>query len=311
MHETAEEAIAETERMLEVYADFCENQLAMPVVKGQKTESEKFAGAEATYTIEAMMHDGKALQSGTSHYFGNGFAKAFNVTFQGRDNSICHPYQTSWGMSTRIIGGIIMTHGDNDGLVLPPAIAPVQVIIIPVAQHKPGVLEKANEVAAQLKKRFRVKMDDSSQTPGWKFAQYEMKGVPLRLEIGPRDIAKGQCVLVRRTDRQKISVPLAGVGDAVAEQLQTVRQQMYDRALQRRENMTYEARTLDEMKQIADAKPGLVKAMWCGDAACEAKIKEVTGLSSRCIPFEQEHLSDACVCCGRPAAKMVYWGKAY
>lgn len=311
MHETAEEAVAETERMLKVYADFCENQLAMPVIKGRKTESEKFAGAEATYTIEAMMYDGKALQAGTSHYFGDGFAKAFDVTFQGRDNSLRHPFQTSWGMSTRIIGGIIMTHGDDDGLVLPPAVAPVQVVVVPVAQHKPGVLEKANEVAARLRKRFRVKLDDSDQTPGWKFAQYEMKGVPLRLEIGPKDIAKGQCVLVRRTDRQKIFTPLGGLEDAVAEQLETVRRQMYGRALERRESMTYEARTLEEMKELADAKPGLVKAMWCGDPACEAKIKEAAGLSSRCIPFEQEHLSDTCACCGRTADQMVYWGKAY
>ena len=283
----------------------------MPVVKGQKTESEKFAGAEATYTIEAMMHDGKALQAGTSHYFGDGFAKAFGVTFQGRDNSISHPFQTSWGLSTRIIGGIIMTHGDNDGLVLPPAVAPIQVVIVPVAQHKPGVLEKAHELEARLKGRFRVKVDDSDQSPGWKFAQYEMKGVPLRLEIGPKDIEKDQCVLVRRTDRQKLFTPLAGMEDAVAEQLGEVRGQMYARALERREGMTYTAKTLSEMKEIADAKPGLVKAMWCGDAACEAKIKEDAGLSSRCIPFEQERVSDVCACCGKPADKMVYWGKAY
>ena len=208
MHETAEEAKAETERMLNVYAGFCEQQLAIPVIKGRKTDKEKFAGAEATYTIEAMMHDGKALQSGTSHYFGDGFARAFNVTFQGRDNSINYPHQTSWGMSTRIIGGIIMTHGDNNGLVLPPAVAPVQVVVLPVAQHKPGVLDKAYELRDRLKGSFRVKVDDGEQSPGWKFAQYEMKGVPLRLEIGPKDMEKGQCVLVRRTDREKIFVPL-------------------------------------------------------------------------------------------------------
>ncbi len=283
----------------------------MPLIRGRKTDNDKFAGAEATYTIEAMMHDGKALQAGTSHYFGDGFAKAFDVTFQGRDNSICHPFQTSWGMSTRIIGGIIMTHGDDDGLVLPPAVAPVQVIVVPVAQHKPGVLDKAKELEARLKKQFRVKLDDSDQTPGWKFAQYEMKGVPLRLEIGPRDIEKGQCVLVRRTDRKKLFVPLEGLQNAVAEQLETVRKEMYDRALKRRENMTYEAHTLEEMKTIGETKPGFVKAMWCGDPACEAKIKEAAGLSSRCIPFQQEHLSDVCACCGKPADKMVYWGKAY
>ena len=311
MHETAEEAKAETEQMLNVYADFCENELAMPVVKGRKTDKEKFAGAEATYTIEAMMHDGKALQSGTSHYFGDGFARAFNVTFQGRDNSLCHPFQTSWGMSTRVIGGIIMTHGDNNGLVLPPAVAPIQVIILPIAQHKPGVLEKAHELQQRLKKNFRVKVDDSDQSPGWKFAQYEMKGVPLRLEIGPKDMEKNQCVLVRRSDREKVFVPLDGLEDAIAEHLEAVRSGMYNSALARREGMTYSAHNLEEMKEIADNKPGLIKAMWCGDEACEEKLKEVAGVSSRCIPFEQEHIADTCVCCGKPAQSMVYWGKAY
>ncbi|TQI67185.1 proline--tRNA ligase [Clostridium sp. KNHs216] len=311
MHETAQEAEAETEQMLRVYADFCENDLAIPVIKGRKTDKEKFAGAVATYTIEAMMHDGKALQSGTSHYFGDGFAKAFNVTFQGRDNSICHPFQTSWGMSTRIIGGIIMTHGDNNGLVLPPAVAPIQVIILPVAQHKPGVLEKAHELRERLKKSFRVRVDDSDNTPGWKFAQYEMKGVPLRLEIGPKDIEKNQCVLVRRSDREKIFVPLDNLEAAIAEQLEEVRKGIYENALARRESMTYTARTLEELTNIADNQPGFIKAMWCGDPACEEKLKEAAGVSSRCMPFEQEHLSDTCVCCGKPAKSMVYWGKAY
>ena len=311
MHETSEEAKAETEQMLKVYADFCENELAIPVIKGRKTEKEKFAGAEATYTIEAMMHDGKALQSGTSHYFGDGFAKAFNVTFQGRDNSICHPFQTSWGMSTRIIGGIIMTHGDNNGLILPPAVAPIQVIILPIAQHKPGVLEKANELKERLKDSFRVRMDDSDQSPGWKFAQYEMKGVPLRLEIGPKDIEKNQCVLVRRNDRKKVFVPLDNLEQAITEQLEEVRKGIYNKALERRESMTYEAENMDELKEIADNKPGFIKAMWCGDTECEEKLKEIAGVSSRCMPFEQEHVSDTCVCCGKPAKTMVYWGKAY
>lgn len=311
MHETADEAKAETEQMLKVYADFCENQLAIPVIKGRKTDKEKFAGAEATYTIEAMMHDGKALQSGTSHYFGDGFARAFDISFQGRDNSICHPFQTSWGMSTRIIGGIIMTHGDNNGLVLPPAIAPIQVIILPIAQHKEGVLEKAHELQERLKKTFRVKTDDSEQTPGWKFAQYEMKGVPLRLEIGPKDIEKNQCVLVRRNDREKVFVPLDNLEQAITEQLEEVRKGIYEKALARREEMTYSAVSMDELKKLADEKPGFIKAMWCGDTACEEKLKEEAGVSSRCMPFEQEHLSDTCVCCGKPAKEMVYWGKAY
>ena len=311
MHETPEEAQEETLRMLGVYSDFCERQLAMPVIRGQKTESEKFAGAVATYTIEAMMHDGKALQSGTSHYFGDGFARAFNVTFQDRDNSIRYPFQTSWGLSTRIIGGIIMTHGDDSGLVLPPAVAPIQVIIVPIAQHKPGVVEKAKELEARLKKSFRVRTDDSDQSAGWKFAQYEMKGVPLRLEIGPKDIEKNQCVLVRRTDREKVSVPLDRLEEAVSEQLEAVRSGMYEKALANRESKTYDARTLDEVKEIADQKPGFIRAMWCGDAACEAKLKEVAGVTSRCIPFGHEHDSGVCVCCGKPAEKLVYWGKAY
>lgn len=311
MHATAQEAMEETERMLNVYADFCEKQLAIPVVKGRKTKKEQFAGAEATYTIEALMHDGKALQSGTSHYFGDGFARAFEITYTDKENKPQYPHQTSWGMSTRIIGGIIMTHGDDNGLVLPPAVAPIQVMIIPIAQHKEGVLEKAGELLARLKKSFRVRMDDSEQSPGWKFAQYEMKGVPLRLEIGPKDIEKNQCVLVRRTDREKVFVPLDQLETAIAEQLEIVRKTMYDTALARRESMTYTATTLDELKEIAENKPGFIKAMWCGDQACEEKLKEVAGVSSRCMPFEQEHLADTCVCCGKPAKTMVYWGKAY
>lgn len=311
MHETAEEAKIETETMLNVYADFCENQLAIPVIKGKKTDKEKFAGAEATYTIEALMHDGKALQSGTSHYFGDGFSKAFDITFQDRENKSRYPHQTSWGMSTRIIGGIIMTHGDDNGLVLPPAVAPIQVIIIPVATHKPGVLEKASELTDQLKKICRVRIDDSDQSPGWKFSQYEMKGVPLRLEIGPKDIEKGQCVLVRRDNREKIFVPLDKLEEVVPKALEAVRKGMYDKALKRREEMTYIAKDLEELKQIADEKPGLVKAMWCGDRKCEEKLKELAGVSSRCIPFEQEEIGQTCVCCGKEAKMMVVWGKAY
>lgn len=311
MHETPEEAQAETEQMLRVYAELCERELAIPVVKGRKTDKEKFAGAEITYTIEAMMHDGKALQSGTSHYFGDGFARAFDITFQGRDNSMCYPHQTSWGLSTRIIGGIIMTHGDNDGLILPPAIAPIQVVIVPVAQHKEGVLEKARELEQRLKKVCRVVVDDSDQSPGWKFAQYEMKGVPIRLEIGPKDIEKDQCVMVRRTDREKNFVPLTDLEQAVVEQLDVVRQSMYDSALTRRENMTHTAKTLEEFRAIADAKPGFIKAMWCGSLECEEKLKELAGVSSRCMPLEQEQITDTCVCCGEKAKAMVYWGKAY
>ena len=311
MHETAEEAVAETEQMLNIYARFCEEYLAIPVVKGRKTDKEKFAGAEATYTIEAMMHDGKALQSGTSHYFGDGFARAFDIQFQGRDNKPQYPHQTSWGVSTRIIGGIIMTHGDDSGLVLPPAIAPVQVMVIPIAQHKEGVLEKAEEVKKMISDYCRAGIDCSDNSPGWKFAQYEMRGVPLRLELGPKDIEKGQCVLVRRDTREKAFVPLEKLSAEIPRLLKQTHDSLFARALENRESRTFSATTLEELTKIADERSGYIKAMWCGDLQCEEKLKEVAGVSSRCIPFEQEHISDTCVCCGKPAKEMVYWGKAY
>ena len=311
MHETAQDAIEETERILNIYADFCEQKLAMPVVRGKKTDSEKFAGAEATYTIEAMMHDGKSLQAGTSHYFGDNFAKAFEIEFQNRENKPQTPHQTSWGVSTRLIGGIIMTHGDDNGLVLPPAIAPIQIMVIPVAQHKEGVIEKAQEVKERLAKQFRADINISDNSPGWKFAQYEMKGVPLRLEIGPKDIEQNQCVIVRRDNREKTFVPLDELETRVAELLQAVHDGLYEKALNNRENRTYTALNLDELIQLANEKSGFIKSMWCGDAECEAKLKEVAGVSSRCMPFAQEHLSDTCVCCGKPAKSMVIWGKAY
>ncbi len=311
MHETAQEAIDETERMLNVYADFCEQSLAIPVIKGRKTDKEKFAGAEATYTIEAMMHDGKALQSGTSHYFGDGFAKAFGIQYTDRENKLQYPHQTSWGMSTRIIGAIIMTHGDDNGLVLPPAVAPVQLVILPIAQHKPGVLEKARDLQERLQTVARVKLDDSENSPGWKFAEYEMKGVPLRLEIGPRDIENNQCVLVRRDNREKTVVSLDELETVIPQLLKAVHDGLYKKALERRENMTYSATSMEELMELAATHPGLIKAMWCGDVACENRLKEEAGVTSRCMPFEQETLADTCVCCGRPAKSMVVWGKAY
>ena len=311
IHATAEEAREETIRMLNVYADFCENFLAMPVVKGVKTEKERFAGAEDTYTIEALMHDGKALQSGTSHYFGDGFARAFDIQFTDKDNKLKYPFQTSWGSTTRLIGAIIMTHGDNNGLVLPPKVAPIQVVVIPVAAHKAGVLEKAQELTDRLSKFCRVKIDTSDNSPGWKFAEYEMKGVPLRLEIGPKDIEKNQCVLVRRDNREKYFVSLDNLETEIPKLLDTVQDGLFQAALARRANMTYTAKTLEELKDIADNKPGFIKAMWCGSRECEEKLKEYAGVSSRCIPFEQEHIADTCVCCGKPADKMLYWGKAY
>ena len=313
IHATAEEAIAETEKMLNVYADFCEKYLAIPVVKGKKTESDKFAGAVSTYAIEALMHDGKALQAGTSHYFGDGFAKAFSIQYQSRENKLEYPHQTSWGMTTRLIGAIIMTHGDNNGLVLPPAVAPVQAVIIPVAQHKAGVLEKARELEARLKAaNIRVKLDDSDNSPGWKYAEYEMKGVPVRIELGPRDIESNQCVLVTRHNREKTVVSPDEFEHAVGEKLREVHDALYKAALENRERRTYACTSLEEITKTLEEKgDGFVKAMWCGDEECEDKVKEVTGVGSRCIPLEQEQLADTCVCCGKKAKYMVYWGKAY
>ena len=317
MHATAEEAREETMRMLGIYADFCENELAMPVIRGPKTPSDKFAGAEDTYAIEALMHDGKALQAGTSHYFGDGFARAFNITYKSKDNTDEYPHQTSWGVSTRIMGAIIMTHGDDNGLVLPPAVAPIQVVIVPVAQHKPGVLEKASELYEKLKANgIRVKLDDSDNSPGWKFAEYEMKGVPVRVEIGPKDIENGQCVLVTRHNREKSFASLDNMleyfKDAVNAKLEEVRSGLYEIALENRKRHTYNCTTIEEInKALAENGDGFVRAMWCGDEECEDKVKELTGVGSRCIPFDQEQLSDKCVCCRRPAKKLVYWGKAY
>ena len=311
IHETAAEAEAETQQQLNCYADVCEQDLAIPVVKGRKTDKEKFAGAEATYTIEAMMKDGKALQSGTSHYFGDKFSKAYDVTFTGRDNQLHHPFQTSWGVSTRLVGAIIMTHGDDDGLILPPAVAPIQVVVVPIAAHKPGVSEKAAELAEKISKYARVKLDDSDNAPGWKFSQWEMKGVPLRLEIGPKDLEKNQCVLVRRDTREKVFVSLDELETAIPAQLEALRKDLYERALANREKRTWAATTMDEVKELAKANTGYIKTMWCGDLACEMKMKEEAGLSSRCMPFAQEHLSDVCPCCGKPAKAMVYWGVAY
>lgn len=312
IHETAQEAEEETRRMLDVYADFCETNLAIPVLKGRKTEKEKFAGAVDTYTIEAMMHDGKALQSGTSHYFGDGFAKAFGIQFQGRDNTPQHPHQTSWGLSTRLIGGLIMTHGDNDGLVLPPDIAPIQIVIIPVAQHKEGVLDKAAELRDSLKAAgYRVKLDDSDNSAGWKYAEYEMKGVPLRLEIGPRDIEQGQCVLVRRDNRQKYFVPLANLEAQIPEILGEYREALYQKAADNRASRTFPATTMEELIKLAGEQNCYIKAMWCGNEECELALKEQASVTSRCMPFEQEPLSETCICCGKPAKTMVVWGKAY
>ncbi len=312
MHRTAEEAEARTIQMLNIYADFFEGDLGMPVIRGQKTDKEKFAGALATYTVEALMHDGKALQGGTSHNFGDGFAKAFDIQFLDSDNQLKHPHQTSWGVSTRIIGGIIMTHGDNNGLVLPPAVAPIQVVIIPVQQHKEGVLDAANALKDTLKAAgIRVKVDDSEQSPGWKFSEYEMKGVPLRIEVGPRDIAEGKCVIVRRDNREKSFIMQTDVVESVKAGLEALRAALYEKALKNREERTWSAHTLEELVEIASSKSGYIKAMWCGELECEMKLKEEADVTSRCMPFGIEPIGESCVCCGRAAKKLVYWGKAY
>ncbi len=310
-HATQEEAQERTIQMLNLYADFCEETLAIPVIRGQKTEKEKFAGAVATYAIEALMHDGKALQAGTSHNFGDGFAKAFGVQFADKDNTLKYVHQTSWGMTTRLIGAIIMVHGDNEGLVLPPRVAPVQICIVPIQQKKEGVLEKAYELRDVLRKNFRVKVDDSEKSPGWKFAEAEMRGYPIRVEIGPKDIEAGKCVICRRDTREKLEVALEELEAKAGELMETIQRQMLERARAHRDNNTYKAVDMTEFERIFNEKTGFVKAMWCGDQACEEQIKEKLAVTSRCIPFRQEHIADTCVCCGRPAKKMVYWGRAY
>ena len=311
-HATAEEAEERTQQMLNLYADFCEEVLAMPVIRGRKTDKEKFAGAEATYTIEALMHDGKALQSGTSHNFGDGFAKAFEIQYTDKDNQLKYVHQTSWGMTTRLIGAIIMVHGDDSGLVLPPRIAPVQVDVIPIMQNKEGVLDKAHEVLETLRAAgLRAKLDDTDKSPGWKFSEQEMRGIPVRVEMGPRDIETNQAILVRRDTREKITVSLDTLAEKITEILDTMQTEMLERARAHRDAHTYDAHNYEEFKDIVANKPGFIRGMWCGEQACEDKIKEETTATSRCMPFTQEKISDVCVCCGKPAKKLVYWGKAY
>jgi prolyl-tRNA synthetase len=310
-HATAEEAQAETMRMLDIYASFYRDFLAIPVIKGRKTEKEKFAGAVSTYTVEAMMHDGKALQSATSHYFGDGFARAFNIQYSDRNNQLQYVHQTSWGLSTRSVGAIIMVHGDDSGLILPPRIAPIQVVVIPVAAHKTGVLDKATEITRCLSEKLRVKIDTSDKMPGWKFSEYEMKGVPLRLEIGPRDLENNQCVAVRRDSGEKIILSLDNLQETIPALLQIINEHLFDRAAQSLAARTFEAADRDEFYRLVNENPGFIRAMWCGSQDCEQKIKEETGATARCIPLEQKQISGQCIYCARPAAQMVIWGKAY
>ncbi|MCL2604509.1 MAG: proline--tRNA ligase [Defluviitaleaceae bacterium] len=311
-HATNEESREEALRILDIYANFCEEVLCIPVIKGQKTEREKFAGAMNTYTFETQMHDGKALQSGTTHDFGDKFARVFNIQYTDKNNQLQYAFQSSWGVSSRLIGAIIMVHGDNNGLVLPPGVAPTQIMVVPVAAHKPGVTEKAEELRVELTRSgLRVKVDSTDHAPGWKFAECEMKGVPLRLEIGPKDIEAGQCVLVRRDTGEKITAPLDGVEGIAADLLEDIRKNLFARAKERLTAQTYTAHSVAECKKILDKTPGFIKAMWCGADACEVRVKEEAIATSRCIPFVQERVGDKCFVCGSEAEKMVVWGRAY
>ncbi len=299
--------------MLSIYEQTAKDLLAIPMLTGKKTDKEKFAGAEETYTIEALMHDGKALQSGTSHYFGQGFAQAFNMKFLDKDGKQKFVYQTSWGVSTRLLGAIIMVHGDDNGLVLPPYVAPIQVMIVPIQQNKPGVLDKAEEIRQALQaKGIRVKVDASDKSPGWKFSEQEMRGIPLRIEIGPKDIENNHCVIAKRNDGVKQTVELdADLAGIVTSLLQTIHEEMLEKANQHRLENTHEVKTYAEFKEVLETKGGYIKAMWCGDEACEIKIKEDTNATSRCMKDEETAHSDTCVCCGKKAKHIVYFAKAY
>ena len=312
IHETEKEARERTLQMHDIYADVIENLLAIPVIKGLKTETEKFAGAEETYTVETLTRDGRALQSATSHYFGQNFSVPFDIKFQNRDGKQEYAYQTSWGCSTRLIGAVIMAHGDNRGLQLPPRVAPIQAVIVPIAMHKDGVIEKAQEIFESLNKKIRVKLDDREQySTGYKFNDWEMRGVPLRIELGPKDIENGKCIIVRRDTSEKIEVEFKDVESKVEELLYLIQKNMYDMCLERMKQKTSIAYNMEEFKTNLQNNQGLIKTMWCGSAECEEKIHDETGAKSRCMPFEQENLGNKCVYCGKEAHKMVIWARQY
>jgi prolyl-tRNA synthetase len=314
VHETEELAQEETLRMLEVYREFGENILAIPMVTGRKTDKEKFAGAAATYTIEALMQDGKALQSGTSHNLGQHFARVFGITFQNREGREEYGYQTSWGVSTRLIGALVMVHGDQRGLALPPKVAPVQAVILPIASHLEGaVAQRCGKVRDELEAAgIRTLLDDrDTVSPGWKFNEWELKGVPLRLEIGPRDIASGQAMTVRRDTLEKAPMPLDGIAGAVKDRLDVIQRDMLIKAKEHLDRHFCDALTLDDMSQALDAGKGYIRAMWCGDRACEDAVKDRLAATARCMPFDQTPVGDRCAVCGKPADKLVYWARAY
>ena len=311
MYASEEEARKDALKMLEIYDALGRDVLAIPFVKGIKTDKEKFAGALETYSIEALMPDGKALQSGTTHYFGNGFSKAFGIQYQSKEGKLENPYQTSWGVSTRLLGSIIMVHGDDNGLVLPPYVAPTQVVIIPVQMQKEGVLAKAHEYETLLKKAaVRVKVDDSDHTPGWKFAEYEMKGVPLRLEVGPRDIANKVVVIAKRNNGEKITVKEEDIVSETLRLMEVTHKEMYQKAFRYLLDHTTEVHSLEELKEALD-KGGYAKVMWCGSRECEDKIKELYQATARCLPFDQIPFDEKCPVCGKSAKKVVFFAKAY
>lgn len=311
IHETEVEARNETLAMLEIYDELGKELLATPFVKGKKTDKEKFAGAEETYTIEALMPDGKALQSGTTHYFGQGFSKAFDVAFQSKEGKLEYPYQTSWGVSTRLLGSIIMVHGDDNGLVLPPRLAPIQIVVVPIAQQKPGVIPASRKIYELLKAEgIRVKIDETERTPGYKFAEWEMKGVPIRLEVGPRDIENEQVVLSKRNTGEKIIVKNDDLINESKKLLELIHKEMYEKAHRFLLEHITEVKNMEELKTTVD-RGGYAKVMWCGDEVCETKIKEQTTATARCMPFNQEPFEDKCVVCGKKAKKVVLFAKAY
>ena len=310
MHATEQEALEETKRMFKIYEDFQRNVLAIPVIVGKKTEKEKFAGAISSYTLEAMMYDGVALQNGTSHYFGQGFAKAFNIQFLDKDNTLKTPYQTSWGVSTRMLGALIMVHGDDRGLVLPPNIAPIKAIIIPIGNSL-EVMEAINTLKEKLaSQNISYKIDESDKTPGFKFAEAEVKGYPVRIEVGPRDLSEGYVTVVRRDNLEKIKYPISDVVDKLGDLFKDIQDNMYNSALKRRNSMIYEANSWEEFKDIATNKPGFIKANWCGDEECETKVKEEFNMKSRCL-IEDEEIHTNCVVCGKKAKYRLYFGRQY
>lgn len=312
VHETYDEAQEETLQMLEIYRQVSEDELAMPVILGEKSVGERFAGADKTYTMEAMMYDGKALQAGTSHNLGQNFAKMFDIQFLDRDGKLKYGWSTSWGISTRLIGGIIMVHGDNRGLKMPPRIAPIQIVVLPIASHKEGVMDKAYELFTELKEDFRVELDNrEGYSAGWKFNEWEMKGIPIRIEIGPRDIENNQVIAVRRDTLEKLTLPLDGLSKKLGEILDDVHHTMFQMAAEFRDKNTYETTSYDRIKNITKESPGFIKTMWCGSPKCEEKLKLDTGLTIRCIPFKQENLGDICPICGEKAKKMVYIARSY